>query len=186
MKKISEKILFKGKWLSLKETTFLNPHGEQVYWESVVRNKKEGSVIVIPILMPSKRIVLIRQYRLPLEDYVISFPAGMVAEGDTGHALVELKQETGYTGKIVDQSPPLQVHSGLIDEKTQVAVVHIDENDPQNKNPKQSLEPTEEIEVILVPMAETRSFLLRESKKGVRIAAGVWHAIGISSSIITP
>ncbi len=184
MKKISEKILFKGKWLSIKETGFLNPRGQEVCWESVARNKKEGSVIIVPILMPSKRVVLIRQYRAPLQDYVISFPAGMVAEGDKGHALVELKQETGYTGTIVDESPPLQVHSGLIDEKTQVVVAHIDENDPQNKNPVQSLEPTEEIEVIVIPKDEVRSFLLEEAKKGSRIAAGVWHAFGLPASLI--
>jgi ADP-ribose pyrophosphatase len=183
VEKISEKILFKGRWLSLKENTFRNSRGEEVSWEGVVRNKKEGSVIIIPILMPSNRIVLIRQYRLPLEDYVISFPAGMVAEGDTGHALVELKQETGYTGKIVDQSPPLQVHSGLIDEKTQIVVAHIDENDPQNKNPLQALEPTEEIEVLLVPKEEIRSFLLKKAEKGSRIAAGVWSALGFQSNL---
>lgn len=183
MKKLSEKILFKGKWLSIKETSFLNPRGQEVIWESVARNKKEGSVIIIPILMPSKRIVLIRQYRLPLEDYVISFPAGMVAEGDKGHALTELKQETGYTGKIVDESPSLQVHSGLIDEKTQVVVVHIDESDPKNRNPRQSLEPTEEIEVLLIPKDEIRSFLLKQAEKGTRIAAGVWHAFGLQVNL---
>jgi len=184
MKKLSEKILFKGKWLSIKENTFRNLDGEEVSWESVVRNKKEGSVIIIPILMPSKRIVLIRQYRLSLEDYVISFPAGMVAEGDKDHALVELKQETGYVGKIVDRSPPLQVHSGLIDEKTQIVVAHIDENDPQNKNPRQALEPTEEIEVLLIPKYEIRSFLSKQAEKGSRIAAGVWSALGFQANLL--
>ncbi len=179
MKKLSEKILFKGKWLSLKVSQFLNPKGEEIAWESVVRNKKESSVILIPILMPSRRILLIKQYRQPLEDYVIAFPAGMVPEGDKDHALKELKQETGYVGKVVDESPPLQVHSGLIDEKTQVVVIEIDENARENKDPQQSLEPTEEIEVLRIPKNEIRSFLLKEAKKGIRIAAGVWHVFGV-------
>jgi len=178
MKKLSEKILFKGKWLSVRHVHFCNPRGQEVVWETVVRNKKESSVIVIPVLMPSKRIVLIKQYRLPLEDYVIGFPAGMT-DGNPDQAFKELKEETGYVGKIVEESPALQVNSGLLDEKTKIVVMHIDENDPVNQKPKQALEPTEEIEVLLVPYDEIRSFLLAQAKRGVRIAAGVWSAFGV-------
>jgi ADP-ribose pyrophosphatase len=182
MRKLSEKILFQGKWLSVKHSHFLNPRGQEVMWETVVRNKKESSVIIVPILMPSKRIVLIKQYRLPLEDYVIGFPAGMT-DGNPQQAFKELKEETGYTGKIVAESPDLQVNSGLLDEKTKIVIMHIDENDPANKNPHQSLEPTEEIEVLLVSHDQIRSFLIAQGKKGARIAAGVWSAFGIDLKI---
>jgi ADP-ribose pyrophosphatase len=178
MDKISEKILFKGQWVSVKHVHFLNPRGQEVVWEAVVRNKKESSVIIIPVLMPSKRIVLIKQYRLPLEDYVIGFPAGMT-DGNPEQAFKELKEETGYTGKIVEESPALQVNSGLLDEKTKIVVMHIDEHDPVNQDPQQALEPTEEIEVLLVPYKEIRSFLFTQGKKGMRIAAGVWSAFGV-------
>jgi ADP-ribose pyrophosphatase len=178
LRKLSEKILFKGKWLSVKHAHFLNARGQEVVWETVVRNKKESSVIAIPILMPSRRVVLIKQYRLPLEDYVIGFPAGMT-DGNADQVFKELKEETGYIGKIVEESPALQVNSGLLDEKTKIVIMHIDENDPANKNPHQALEPTEEIEVLLVPYDEIRSFLLAQAKRGVRIAAGVWSAFGL-------
>ena len=178
MRKLSEKILFQGKWLSVKHAHFLNSRGQEVVWETIARNRHESSVIIIPILMPSQRVVLIKQYRLPLEDWIIGFPAGMT-DGNPDQAFKELKEETGYIGKIVEESPALQVNSGLLDEKTKIVVMHIDENDPANQNPSQALEPTEEIEVLLVPYREVRSFLLAQGKKGVRIAAGVWSAFGV-------
>ena len=95
MKKLSEKILFQGKWLALKVSHFLNARGQEVWWETVVRKKKESSVIAIPILMPSQRIVLIKQYRLPIEDYIIGFPAGMT-DGNADQIFKELKEETGW------------------------------------------------------------------------------------------
>ncbi len=182
MKKLSEEILFKGKWLSVKHAHFLNSRGQEVMWETVVRNKKESSVIIVPVLMPSRRIVLIKQYRLPLEDYVIGFPAGMT-DGNPDQAFKELKEETGYVGKIVGESPALQVNSGLLDEKTKIVVMHIDENDPLNQNPRQALEPTEEIEVLLVPHDQVYSFLLAQGKRGMRIAAGVWNVFGVQLHI---
>ena len=114
MKKLSEKILFQGRWLALKVTHFLNARGQKVTWETVVRNKKESSVIAVPILMPSQRVVLIKQYRLPLEDHVIGFPAGMT-DGNPDQIFKELKEETGYIGTIVEESPALQVNSGLLE-----------------------------------------------------------------------
>lgn len=164
--------------MSVKHAHFLNSRGQEVVWETIARNRHESSVIIIPILMPSQRVVLIKQYRLPLEDWIIGFPAGMT-DGNPDQAFKELKEETGYTGKIVEESPALQVNSGLLDEKTKIVVMHIDENDPANQNPSQALEPTEEIEVLLVPYREVRSFLLAQGKKGVRIAAGVWSAFGV-------
>lgn len=178
MKKLSEKILFVGKWLSVRHVHFLNPRGQEVMWETVVRNKKESSVIIVPVLIPSKRIVLIKQYRLPLEDHVIGFPAGMT-DGNPDQAFKELKEETGYIGKIVEESPALQINSGLLDEKTKIVVMHIDENDPANQKPVQKLEPTEEIEVLRIPHNEIRSFLLAQGKRGVRVAAGVWSVFGV-------
>ncbi|HOD11864.1 MAG TPA: NUDIX hydrolase [Candidatus Omnitrophota bacterium] len=178
MKKLSEKILFQGKWISIREVHFLNPRHQEVAWETIVRNEQKSSVIVVPILMPSRRIVLIKQYRLPLEDWVIGFPAGMT-DGNPDQAFHELKEETGYIGEVAEESPALQINSGLLNETTKIVVMHINEHDPVNQNPCQSLEPTEEIEVLLVPYKEVRTFLLEQNSKGVRIAAGVWSVFGL-------
>ena len=67
-----------------------------------------------------------------------------------------------------------------MNEKTQIVIAHIDENDPQNQNPTQTLEPSEDIHVVLAPKNNIKEFLLKESKKGTRIASNVWCALGIN------
>jgi len=52
--------------------------------------------------------------------------------------LVELKEETGYTGKIVDVSPVLKTGSSLINDNARIIYIEVDENLPINKNPVQN------------------------------------------------
>jgi ADP-ribose pyrophosphatase len=60
---------------------------------------------LIPFSGPE--IVLQKQFRPPLDSVVIEFPAGLVDEGETAEqaAIRELKEETGYLGKILETSP---------------------------------------------------------------------------------
>ncbi|MFH1877265.1 MAG: NUDIX hydrolase [Candidatus Omnitrophota bacterium] len=174
MKKISEHILFEGKWLRLKRAVFLNAAGEEVVWESVERKDLPDSIVIIPKLVPSGKFVLIKQFRHPLEKYVIGFPAGLYA-GDLNHALKELKEETGYTGRIVDASPELKANSGMTNMSTRVVYAEIDENAPVNKYPEQELEPSEDIEVLLVEKKDMKGFLMSEYEKGAEIGAGLWY-----------
>ena len=124
-------------------------------------------------------MVLIKQYRFAIDAYILAFPAG-ISDGDPTQALKELKEETGYIGVIVEEGPLVQTNAGLMNERSQVVVAHIDENDPHNKRPMQRLEPTEDIEVILIEKEKAKDFLLEEAKRGTRIAAKVWCTLGIN------
>lgn len=59
--------------------------------------------IVVPFL-DRHRLVMIRQYRYPLEKVMLEFPAGHVEEGEkpSETALRELAEETGYAAKKVE------------------------------------------------------------------------------------
>ena len=52
-------------------------------------------------------VVLQKQYRPPLDKIVIEIPAGLVDEGESAEqaAVRELKEETGYVGKVLETSP---------------------------------------------------------------------------------
>ena len=69
----------------------------------------------------------------------------------------------------------------MTDEIAQVISVEVDEHDPANKNPVQSLEPAEEIEVVLVEENKVKEFLLSEHKNGREISVALWYLFGLNS-----
>lgn len=179
MKKRKETRLFSGKWLEFCVMELMTSRGEIIEWEFIKRKVDISGMVVIPQMLPSKRFVLIKQYRPAIEGYVISFPAGL-ATGDVQHALVELKEETGYTGTIVSVSPELVSNSGVMNTPGRAVYVHIDETDPRNACPCQELEPSEDIEVFLVEKDDVKSFLIEEQNKGAAIGANLWYLFGLS------
>ena len=58
----------------------------------------EGNVIYAVTREEKPRLVLIREYRYPLDDYIYALPAGLVDAGETpGEAAArEMLEETGY------------------------------------------------------------------------------------------
>lgn len=175
MKKISEKILYQGNWLELKESSYDN-NGTEVKWETVDRKISKITVAIIAKLIPSERYVLIKQYRIPIRNYMIGFPAGVSDGKDLAYDIKkELKEETGYSGEIIKISPILKSNPGLTDETVRVANVEINENLLENKNPQQTLEPSEEIEVILLKKEDIEEFIKEQAKNGIYIGVGVWY-----------
>ena len=182
MKKIEEKVLHKGEWLSLVATTFENGRGEHYVWESVRRAKEAAGVVVIAKLIPSNQFILIKQFRPVLENFVLGFPSGL-ADNDPDHALVELKEETGYTGTIVEASPVLKSNAGIVHDSGMAVYVEVDESLPENQNPQQELEPSEVIDVLLVSKDNMKEFLLKEYEAGTCIASNLWYLFVLSDLI---
>lgn len=178
MKKIREKTVYDGQWLSVRETVLENKDGRQYTWETVHRKRSTVGVVIAARLMPSKRFVLIRQYRPAIEGYIISFPAGL-GFNDPQHALVELKEETGYTGKIVDVSPILKTGASLINDNARIVFIEVDEALPENQTPMQTLEDAEDIEVCLVTREAAKEFLLKQIEAGHHVAANLWYVFGM-------
>ncbi|MEI7999446.1 MAG: NUDIX hydrolase [Candidatus Omnitrophota bacterium] len=179
MKKISERSVYEGQWLSVHESVCQAKDGRQVVWESIRRKKSSVGVVVLARLIPSNRIILIKQYRPAIDGYILSLPAGL-GFNDPQHALVELKEETGYIGKIVSVSPILKTGASLVDDSAYIVCVHVDENDPINEHPKQELEAGEDIQVFLVSPQEAHEFLLSQKEQGIHIASNLWYLFGLN------
>lgn len=99
-KTISSKLLLKGKFLDFIEDTIeIENHDGKHYTRQYVVHP--GGVCVVPIL-DDKRIVLVKQFRKPLEKTILEIPAGKIDshEPDTlDTAQRELREETGYTAE---------------------------------------------------------------------------------------
>jgi ADP-ribose pyrophosphatase len=79
------------------------------------------AVLIIPVLVGEgeSRLVLLREYRVPLGDYNYAFPAGLAEPGETPEAVArrELKEETGLeVAEVRRVSPVVSSSAGLTDE----------------------------------------------------------------------
>jgi ADP-ribose pyrophosphatase len=84
------------------------------------------AVVIVPFHAGKNRLVIIREFRVPLGDYQYGFPAGLVEKGESVEtsAVRELREETGLTvTKWLKTSPPVYSSSGMTDESIAMAYV---------------------------------------------------------------
>lgn len=108
-----------ARWVTLEKTTYTDPHSTLRTWESASRlTRPAGSLIdgvgIVAILqngpstssIPSgPSILLQKQFRPPVNAVCIEVPAGLIDAGETAEqcALRELKEETGYVGRVAGE-----------------------------------------------------------------------------------
>lgn len=160
-----------GRFLRLEELEYLDGHGHARRWESAARQGGAAAVLVIPTLQPSGRLVLIRQYRPPVDAFVIEFPAGLVNAGETPEqaAARELFEETGYHGRVLWAGPQTASSPGMTSEGVRLVLVNIDETLPENRQPRARLDEGEEIEVFPVHPGNLPAFLREQLAAGACI-----------------
>ena len=145
------------KWLNLFAATYEhNGHsGRWVYASrkpSGIPNSKPDAVVIVPILHADgqpPRLVMIKEFRVPIGGYDYAFPAGLLEEGEAVEEAVrrELLEETAMeVVRIRKISPPLLASAGMTDEAAVLAYVDV----RATAETKQKLEESEDIEVILL------------------------------------
>lgn len=100
IKIVKKKTVLEGKFIRFVITTYIDSSGVTREWESIERVNCRGIVAIVPVT-DDKNLLLIRQFRPPMNGYVIEFPAGLNDRGDTLEeaAQRELLEETGYSAK---------------------------------------------------------------------------------------
>lgn len=95
IKTLNTKIIYENKWIRLHEHGIELPNGEKGVYSFTER--VDSGPMIIPLTDEGK-LVLVREWRYPIQDWTYCFPCGGV-EGDEDMftaAKKELRQETGY------------------------------------------------------------------------------------------
>ncbi len=118
MKVTGKTILWEGKFLRVVDVEYSDGVEDMLRrWEAVERVGCDGIVGVVPFT-EDEEVILIRQFRPPVNGYVIELPAGLCDPGETleDAARRELIEETGYSAEKLTFLTKGPLSSGLSSE----------------------------------------------------------------------
>ena len=150
------------KFLNLNLSSYVNKKGDIDQWVWVERPNTINAVIIAA--MVGDKLVVIREYRIPIEDYEWGMPAGLVDLGEKPETTVvrELKEETGLEFDTWKRpiSPLVYSTAGITNEGVYMAFVNAKGTISNSGN-----EATEEIQTFLMDREQVKSLLEDPTKK---------------------
>jgi 8-oxo-dGTP pyrophosphatase MutT (NUDIX family) len=188
MKILGKQTLWEGTFLRTTLIQYADPAGSdkaadamQIIreWESVERVNCNGIVAIVPFT-ENREVIMIRQFRPPIQGYVIELPAGLCDIGESleDAAGRELIEETGYSAgcmKFLIQGPLSSGSSSeLLSVFTATGLSHVgigkrDEN--------------EDIEVLTVPLEDLYARLLNMQSKGDHIDLKIFGLVELAKNV---
>ena len=159
MKITRKRSVFNGTYLGIVNKHFKTGKEQEGIWETVERKNiyNKGAVVIVAITK-ERELIIERNWRFPLESFVIQFPAGLSdKKGETEEetARRELLEETGYrAGKLI---PIISAPScpSLISTR----VTHFFAPDVEFSGTT-ARDTAEKIEILKVPVEEIDDFFL--------------------------
>ncbi len=172
-----------NRFLNLYEMDALTNTGSPFHYYFASRNSEENlplltgklcsnGIVIYPVWKKEpEKLVMLRQYRYPLDAWLYELPAGLIDEGETASqaAVREMKEETGltftpYEGGNPSFRRPVYLGAGLTDE-TSTSVFGFADGEISGR----FRESTESIEVLLVDKKEAER-ILKEERVSLRAA----------------
>lgn len=170
--------LVESKFIGLFEIEYKNKLDEDKVWmvasrksieqlKSIYLENKEDSadaVAIVGLHKSSKKLILIKQFRVPINGYIYELPAGLIDKGESIDTSVEreLREETGLTLLEIQKNKSndkVYLSPGMSDESIAFVYCICDGNITD-----EFLEPDEDIEAILVSQEEAKEILQSNHK----------------------
>lgn len=177
------KPLVETRFLNVYEATYINKFLKEKHWMIASRkdyqtlskkyfeNKKDevDAVVIIPFHKESKKIAIVKQFRVPLNDYVYELPAGLIEKSEDVEVTIkrELKEETGLNLLSINKNlgkEQLYLSPGMTEESVNLAYCICD-GEITNKY----LEEDEDIEAILIDQNEAKQLLKENVKMDIKL-----------------
>lgn len=174
--------LAKTKFLSLYDLEYEDKKGKTRNWTAASRKDfdtlgdqyfhgKEDSAdasIIAALHEEANKIVCIRQFRVPLNDYIYELPAGLIDKGEKFDeaAKRELREETGLEIVSIDYektNKKVYASAGMTDESSALVFCTC-----RGEVSDKYLEAEEDIEVVLLSQEEVKELLKQEVKIDMR------------------
>ena len=171
------KELVETKYLSLYQLDVVNKAGQDKVWmvasrksmdeiNDIYMNNKEqdiDAVVIVPIHKETGKLVLVNQFRVPINGYILELPAGLIDNKEDFEVAVkrELKEETGLDLLKIDKDltrNKVYMSPGMTDES--IALVYCL---CSGELSTEHLEVDEEIEPIMVSKEEAKEILKSEA-----------------------
>ena len=159
---MNTKQLYTGKFLEVYLDTIYK-NGKVINWERCSRKNNTKAVMIIPYHVSKQKYVMIQEFRVPINDYEIGFPAGLIEENEKIEDAIsrELKEETGLDlVSIKEISPFTYSSSGMTDEAVAMAFINVD-----GEVSDKFLEPSEDIIPMLVSKNEIEKLMKQPDLK---------------------
>lgn len=173
-KELTPRDIYKGSWYTYRGVDIDVPGKDPYHYEYITRTSKcdRGGVEVIPVLRKAGKLylIVIKNFRYPINDYCLEFPGGMIDENETVEqaAVREVWEETGYTiTQIVAVEKAIQVDPWKSDDTNTVVIGIVDGDAESNKNIELHLDATERVNLMVIEWSKVDEELakLRETMK---------------------
>lgn len=179
MKIIDSTVEHKSQFVTLVAVRYEDRKGNTRYWRMVSRGEqpkciagevqRPDAALIVPYHRREDKLVVIREFRVPVGDYMYGFPAGLLDPGEDPAAAAgrELREETGLDlVRIYRHSPAVFSSAGITDEAIAMVFAEVDGTPATDGNSD-----SEDIEIFLMERDEVRDLLQRG---GIVFGARAW------------
>jgi ADP-ribose pyrophosphatase len=157
-------------------------------WEYASRKGVTGIIALVAITDDGK-IVLVEQYRPPVEARVIELPAGLAGDGRHSHETLEeaarreLEEETGYTAATLEYAAGGTSSAGICDELISIFIARglskVGPNAAEQQDDETAAE-SARITVHEVPLADISKFLAEQERNGAFVDLKIYAGLHLA------